>query len=168
MMRQIQDRLNNAAQTLKKPQKVIGKQVEERPVWGIDAYTRRMIDYALTTVTDTSEGPLTESACTHFIEKKLLPAINIQPADKAHDMREALISMQASPLASPADKAACTRVMRAIAHLGQVGIPLLPPFLHSLPLSLLKSHLPALPLPFHSYPGHPLHLARKLALLRPS
>lgn len=112
MMRQIQDRLNNAAGTLDKPQKarlclihlppglflsplvsidgasghsltdsptllthattytthnpqVIGKQVEERPVWGIDAYTRRMLEIVL----DSAPDPMAPEARTAFIEK---------------------------------------------------------------------------------------------------
>lgn len=44
--------------------KVIGKQVEERPVWGIDAYTRKMIELAL------DLSPLTQPAKkAQFIEK---------------------------------------------------------------------------------------------------
>lgn len=44
---------------------MIGKQVEERPVWGIDAYTRRMLE----TVLDSAPDPLTPEARTAFIEK---------------------------------------------------------------------------------------------------
>lgn len=44
---------------------VIGKQVEERPVWGIDAYTRRMLEIVL----DSAPDPMAPEARTAFIEK---------------------------------------------------------------------------------------------------
>jgi hypothetical protein len=43
---------------------VIGREVQERPVWGIDAYTRKMIEVAL------DVSPLrSQDQKTYFIEK---------------------------------------------------------------------------------------------------
>jgi hypothetical protein len=64
LTRVIQDRYSNQIGTLHKPEKQVGREVEERPVWGIDAYTRRMIEMAL------DLSPLTTDAQkSHFIEK---------------------------------------------------------------------------------------------------
>lgn len=50
--------------------KVLGVHVEERPVWGIDAYTRRMLDMAL------DLSPLTtDRQKIHFIEKVSTPSL---------------------------------------------------------------------------------------------
>lgn len=88
MIAQIQDRVCNEAKVLDKPPLVLGQDIKEVPVWGIDCYTRKMIELAIEDNVETHlRSPLT---ITSFIEKRLLPAINAQPPTVAHNMSAAL------------------------------------------------------------------------------
>jgi hypothetical protein len=88
MIAQIQDRVCNEANVLDKDPLVLGKDIKEVPVWGIDCYSRKMVEIA---IEDHVEGCLrTPLAITAFIEKTLLPAINAQPSNQAHNMFNAL------------------------------------------------------------------------------
>lgn len=67
-----------------------GPEITEKPVWGIDCYTRRNISICLETEFD-AETVLT------FVEKWLLPAINACPADLAYDLRNAARILEGLP-----------------------------------------------------------------------
>ena len=98
---QVQDRVCNEQKVLHLPQLKLGVDVIEAPVWGIDCYTRRMIELVLEGVTgdeggkggkrkkggDGSEGNAVAAA---FVERLLLPAINAQKPDMAHNMNNAV------------------------------------------------------------------------------
>lgn len=58
--------------------------VEERLVFGIDCSCRRMIE--LTLIDRLGAEMCTKAALKHFIERRLLPAINAQPQKLAHSM----------------------------------------------------------------------------------
>ena len=88
MMVQVQDRVCTEEKVLEREPLQLGKDVKEVPVWGMDCYTRRMVELAIEDrVPGSNRLPL---AIQHFIEKTLLPAINDQPPNLAHDMKEAL------------------------------------------------------------------------------
>ncbi len=88
MIAQIQDRVCNEAKVLDSPPLVLGKDIKEVPVWGIDCYTRRMVEISIEDHVDAQLfSPLSVAS---FIEKTLLPAINAQPSNFAHNMRKAL------------------------------------------------------------------------------
>lgn len=59
--------------------------VQLRHVWGIDSYTRRSVQLSLADV-----GAVSEEECRAFVERQLLPALQRQPAESAHDMRVVL------------------------------------------------------------------------------
>jgi hypothetical protein len=84
----VQDRVCSETGVLQRTPLVLGQDIKEVPVWGIDSYTRRMVEMALEDrVPADRRSP---SAVRTFIEKKLLPAINDQAPDKAHNMNYAL------------------------------------------------------------------------------
>jgi hypothetical protein len=66
----------------------LGEDIEEVPVWGIDSYTRKMVELAILERAFTQgEGEKkSEKEIQHFVEKILLPAINRQSPENAHDM----------------------------------------------------------------------------------
>lgn len=93
MIGQIQDRICNETNILKTPPLTLGNGIEERPVWGIDCHTRKMLEIIL----DDTIAPQTiteiekhKNFKKYFIEKKLLPAINSQSPSQAHKMSVAL------------------------------------------------------------------------------
>lgn len=61
------ERANNASGCLEKPPLVIGRDVEERPVWGIDSYTRKMIELTLAEVP--AKFRMDADDVTKFIER---------------------------------------------------------------------------------------------------
>jgi hypothetical protein len=89
MLVQVQDRVCTQDGVLDKEPLVLGKHIKEAPVWGMDCYTRRMVELTIGDRVEQKEL-VTEKAVQTFIEKKLLPAINAQPADKAHNMKNAV------------------------------------------------------------------------------
>jgi hypothetical protein len=89
MTAQVQDRVCNEGRILQCEPLVLGVDVKEAPVWGIDCYTRRMIELAIED--GVLNGKQLKHAIKYFVEKLLLPAINAQRIEKAHDMKEALI-----------------------------------------------------------------------------
>jgi hypothetical protein len=66
----------------------LGKNIQEVPVWGLDSYTRRMIEIALKDRVDATRR--NESSVRRFIEKKLLPAINAESPDHDHNINCAI------------------------------------------------------------------------------
>jgi hypothetical protein len=66
----------------------LNEDIKEVPVWGIDCFTRRMVEMAIEDrVPSAQRSSLIIAA---FIEKKLLPAINAQRSESAHNMTFAL------------------------------------------------------------------------------
>lgn len=104
---QVQDRVCTEQQVFRAPPLLLGRDIKEIPVWGIDCYTRRMIEMAIedrllpvelaqiaaqsvrsknaTSLSDTRARLVKE-----FVEKRLLPAINAQEPELAHNITNAL------------------------------------------------------------------------------
>lgn len=61
--------------------------LKEIPVWGIDCYTRRIIELCLQSSAAMST---TKKSITAFVEQTLLPTINSLPEDHAHNMKHVL------------------------------------------------------------------------------
>ena len=80
----VQDRVCTQTGVLDKPALVLGKDVKEVPVWGIDCYTRRMVEMALEDRVPVDRRD--EEKIRKFIERRLLPTINDQAPEKAHNM----------------------------------------------------------------------------------
>jgi hypothetical protein len=76
------------------PSSSLSPEVVEKPVWGIDCYTRRNISHCLQTEFD-------EKTALIFIEKWLLPAINVCPDDLAHDIANAARVLEGLPFEEP-------------------------------------------------------------------
>ncbi|KAJ1420799.1 hypothetical protein B484DRAFT_399721, partial [Ochromonadaceae sp. CCMP2298] len=84
MMMTVQDRVCTQERVLQKEPMRLGVDIKEVPVWGIDSYTRRMVEMAFE-----DRLPLAQrspAVVRRFIEGRLLPAINAQSPEKAHDM----------------------------------------------------------------------------------
>jgi hypothetical protein len=88
MTGQVQDRVCNTNKVLQRPVVGLGARLKEAPVWGIDSYVRKMIE--LTIEDHVSEEYRSKQSVRRFIEKRLLPAINAQSPQKAHNMTYAL------------------------------------------------------------------------------
>ena len=88
----VQDRVLNERGTLQCAPVGLGPRLKEVAVWGIDYYTRRMLEMilvdALGCKEDETSGAL--EMAQGFIESVLLPCINAQAAAAAHDMDSAL------------------------------------------------------------------------------
>ena len=84
----VQDRVCTDREVLEKEPLQLGKDIQEVPVWGLDSYTRRMIEIALEDRVEPYRR--TEASVRRFIEKKLLPAINAQSPDRAHNINYAI------------------------------------------------------------------------------
>ena len=87
-----EDGNGNKAYALKNPSghAIDGVDLVKTDVWGIDCYTRKNI---LLAIGDTLSG---DEEKNEFIESVLLPAINAQTSDEAHDMRVALRAIEES------------------------------------------------------------------------
>lgn len=74
---------------LKKGPIELGPRLKEVPVWGIDCYTRRMIELS---IEDNVEPQTLYNAkdVKHFIERRLNCAINAQPLEKAHNITNSI------------------------------------------------------------------------------
>ena len=99
LLGQVQDRVCNSNGALDIPPIGLGPRLKEAPVWGIDSYTRKMIEliitdnYSILCTTQPSSllSPLSlKGVISEYIERKLLPAINRQSADEAHNIIYAL------------------------------------------------------------------------------
>lgn len=85
MIGQVQDRVCNETGVLKKNFVELGPDIKECPVWGIDCYTRKMVELVLE---DRVPSHMYNSKqVKHFIERFLLPAINAQSEENAHNMQ---------------------------------------------------------------------------------
>lgn len=141
MIGQVQDRVNTQTGVLEVEPVNLGPRLKEVPVWGIDSYTRRMVELAILdhdsmsrddseSATETgaevpaaaetgAEVPVEkEPEIRKFIEKILLPAINAQSLEHAHNMIYALDSIVQSPIASKREVEMARAVMMSIDKLG--------------------------------------------------
>jgi hypothetical protein len=84
MVAQVQDRVCTEQGVLRAAPLGLGPDLKEVPVWGIDSYTRRMVEIAIEDhVSLEKRAP---EVVKEYIERRLLPAINAQPPDMAHNM----------------------------------------------------------------------------------
>lgn len=94
MIAQVQDRVLTETKVLSKEPLQLGVDVKEIPVWGIDCYTRAMIELA---IKDRVPAELaTGTAMKQFVELVLLPSINSQDPAVAHDVKVSLLSIIAA------------------------------------------------------------------------
>lgn len=80
---QVQDRVCNETGVLAVPPIDLGPRLKEVPVWGIDSFTRKNMQKFLKHIGD-------DNSIQRFIENRLLPAINAQSPEAAHEIRSAL------------------------------------------------------------------------------
>ncbi|RYH24686.1 hypothetical protein EON65_16540 [archaeon] len=73
--------------------------MKEIPVWGIDCYTRTMIELAITE--RATADSVSRATVKHFIERVLLPSVNAQVPQNAHDMKVALMDIQVCMVCRP-------------------------------------------------------------------
>lgn len=85
---QVQDKVCNDVGVLAVEPLGLGSKLEERYVWGMDCYTRRMVDIAIEDNVEKNKFSIEKSKL--FVERKLLPAINAQQPENAHNMKFAL------------------------------------------------------------------------------
>lgn len=101
MVNTVQHRAYNEEGVVQRDPIDLGPQLKEVLVWGMDCYTRRMIELI---VNDTcghlypaapgSECSGAVLAAQYFIEKILLPCMNTQAPDEAHDMSVTLEAIE--------------------------------------------------------------------------
>ena len=84
MMVAVQDRVCTETGVLQRAPLQLGVDIKEVPVWGIDCYTRRMVEMAIEDRVNSEQRDA--KSIKKFIERALLPTINDQPSDKAYDM----------------------------------------------------------------------------------
>lgn len=121
MMVQVQDRVCTEEKVLARAPLVLGKDVVEVPVWGIDCYTRRMIEITLEDRLPKASGDIAASSTTSikkFVERVLLPTINKQPSDQAHNMACSLNYIRHDPLTSELDKTYASCLLDGIEEYG--------------------------------------------------
>lgn len=94
LVEKVQNKVCNENQVLGVDAIGLGKRLHEVPVWGIDSYTRRMVELVVEDCFKTHKdirvikNPVEDAQ--EFIERALLPSINMQNPMDAHDMRCAL------------------------------------------------------------------------------
>lgn len=98
----VEDRVCNDLGVLERGPIGLGPQLMEAPVWGIDCYTRRNIELILCEAYGNRDGVQGESsyndpgyvtAAQDYIELYLLPTINMQAKEDAHDILSSLHSL---------------------------------------------------------------------------
>jgi hypothetical protein len=119
----VQDRVCTSDAVLDRPLLVLGEDIKEVPVWGIDCYCRRMLELTIEdalmlestassrstllpaqspsakkkqpdSTAPSSTTSLVASRIREFIEKKVLPTINAQSSEDAHSMRVTMNAIQ--------------------------------------------------------------------------
>ena len=88
MLYTVQDRVCTETGVLQRPYLELGKDVKEVPVWGMDCYTRRMVEMSIEDRVPSERR--TEGLIRTFVERRLLPTINDQHPSKAHDMTNSI------------------------------------------------------------------------------
>lgn len=89
MLFAVQDRVCSTTGVLQRPCLQLGKDVKEVPVWGIDCYTRRMVEMSIEDRVPSERR--TAALIRKFVERRLLPTINDQVPSKAHDMTNSIL-----------------------------------------------------------------------------
>lgn len=112
MLVQVQDKVCNSTDVLKRPPLQLGVEVKEVPVWGIDCYTRKMVELSIEDRVPAEK--VSSTSIQRFIEKILLPAINRQPPELAHNMSVCLESIKTDPSISEIDKVYSDAVIAAV------------------------------------------------------
>jgi hypothetical protein len=95
MMVQVQDRICTSDGVLDCEPLQLGVHIKEVPVWGIDCYTRRMVELS---IEDHAKELYNLKTVHTFIEKRLLPTINAQSSEMAHNMSVALEAIVTNPI----------------------------------------------------------------------
>ena len=150
MMVQVQDRVCTTDNVLNREPLQLGVHIKEVPVWGIDCYTRRMVELS---IEDHAKELFNLKTVHTFIEKRLLPTINAQSADTAHNMAVALEAIVANPIGPPTD----TGNQPASVHTNQH--PFTPTNTHShQPTPIHINQHPFTPLFYYIYTFLTLHL----------
>ncbi len=90
LLAKVTDRVCTENGVLKRPPVGLGSRLKECPVWGIDCYTRRMVELS---IIDRVGDEATPEALKTFIERRLLPSINRQAPELAHNMNYAINSI---------------------------------------------------------------------------
>jgi hypothetical protein len=88
MVQQVQERVCTDAGVLMRAPVGLGKDLKEVPVWGIDCYTRKMIELSIEDRVPAER--VSQKKMEHFVERMLLPAINTIKPEIAHNMTHAL------------------------------------------------------------------------------
>jgi hypothetical protein len=88
MLYTVQDKVCNQTDVLQRAPLQLSRDVKEVPVWGIDCYTRRMVEMSIEDRVPAERR--SEAQLRTFVERRLLPAINDQPPAKAHDMTNSI------------------------------------------------------------------------------
>ncbi len=113
MISKVQDQVCNDLKVLSHDPVGLGQRLVERPVWGIDSHTNKMIrlileDFYWKRGAQVDSLPVPDvystDAYTLFLERTLLPAINSVPVEHAHSMsyvfQSILEVLSPSPLCS--------------------------------------------------------------------
>jgi hypothetical protein len=116
MTAKVQDRVCNETGVLIKDPLGLGPYVKEAPVWGIDCYTRKMVELAIED--RAPPGTYNELLISKFIERRLLPSINAQLPENAHNMTFSLEYIRNLPNAKEREKCYCSYVLESITELG--------------------------------------------------
>ena len=109
---QVQDRVCNETDVLKKEPLGLGTYLKESLVWGIDSYTRRMIELVIEENIDRTIIEYNEKNIQKFIERRLLPTINAQTPEQAHNITFSLQTIIAE--GNIVEIAYCNAVLQAI------------------------------------------------------
>ena len=116
MIDKVKDTVCNANKVLDYPPLSFSKDVKEVPVWGIDSYTRRNVELCIEDFIDKEK--VSAKQIVYFIEKRLLPKINAQDLDKAHDMNNPLQSILNCDRSSELDKIYAEAVLKGVSMYG--------------------------------------------------
>eukprot|EP01038_Epipyxis_sp_PR26KG_P004388 gene4388-6204_t len=116
MIVQVQDRVCTENGVLRRNPLQLGTVLKEMPVWGLDSYTRRMIEIAIED--RVASEKVDEETIAVYIKRKLLPAINAQLPHQAHMMPNALNSIIQDESSSQQFKDYSSAILSAIKEYG--------------------------------------------------
>lgn len=95
MVAQVCDRQCNSMKILSKGYVGLGSRLKEVPVWGVDSYTRRMIELVLED--NLEAGTYTAEGVQAFLQRDLFPTINAMPPQLAHNILYSLHHIKTTP-----------------------------------------------------------------------
>ena len=102
MVNTVQHRAYNEEGVVQRDPIDLGPQLKEVLVWGMDCYTRRLIELIIDDTCGRHQYPTAAPgsdcsgavlAAQYFVEKILLPCMNTQAPDEAHDMSVSLAAI---------------------------------------------------------------------------